>query len=314
MVVVTETSLVEYVMVNPMMFRLARLAKLLRLLRLVKSFSLFAPMHLMAQAIHASVTVLMWSLILLVLIISVVAMFVSALLDRYMRDNTVALESREEVYDQWGSFTRASVTMFEITLANWGPRCRLLMTNVGEVWALFFIAYRCTVGFAIVQVIMSVFIQQTFKVASRDEQVMISEKSAAAKACLRNLKHLFQALDVNEDGFITKEEFVSVLSDRTVAMWFAAVELEAKEVSELFDLMDDGGGKIACDQFIQAVQRLRGGAKTVDILGVQRDVRTLTQQVQAISGLQLLEEDDGRARVAATLAARSREPASHSVD
>ena len=65
--------------------------------------------------------------------------------------------------------------MFEITLANWGPPVRRLMNKVDEWWAVFFLAYKLTVGFAVVQVIISTFIQQTFKTASRDEEVMIKE-------------------------------------------------------------------------------------------------------------------------------------------
>merc|ERR1711988_1745515 len=103
------------------------------------------------------------------------------------------------------------MTMFEITLANWGPHCRLLMNNVDEWWALFFLVYKCSIGFAVVQVITSVFIQQTFKVAARDEEVMIQERNMATNAYLKNLERLFQVLDESGDGMVTLEEFESVL-------------------------------------------------------------------------------------------------------
>merc|ERR1719326_927638 len=107
----------------------------------------------------------------------------------------------------WGSFLRAYVSMFEVTLANWGPPCWQLMNLVDVKWGLFFIAWRCCFGFAVIQVITSVFIQHTFKVAGRDEDIMIHEKSKAADNYLKHLHNLFRTLDETGDGNISREEF-----------------------------------------------------------------------------------------------------------
>merc|ERR1719356_1932602 len=124
------------------------------------------------------------------------------------------------------------------------------MNNVNEWWAFFFIAYKSFIGFAVVQVITSVFIQQTFKVASRDEELMIAEKRTAAKAYLRNLERLFQTLDKSGDGIVTRMEFEAVLQDKTVRHWFAAMEVDVYDASLLFNVLDDGDGKIEMNEFI----------------------------------------------------------------
>lgn len=43
--------------------------------------------------------------------------------------------------------------MFEVTFANWAPSCRLLVDNVSEAYALFFVVYRCVIGFAVLSVV-----------------------------------------------------------------------------------------------------------------------------------------------------------------
>jgi len=153
------------------------------------------------------------------------------------------------------------------------------MNNVNEWWAFFFVVYKCSIGFAVVQVITSVFIQQTFKVASRDEEVMITERKSASKAYLKNLERLFQALDTSGDGIVTRKEFESVLEDKEVSHWFAAMEVDVAEASQLFNVLDDGDGMISLDEFISAMKLIRGDAKGTDMFMLIREVRKLEKTV-----------------------------------
>jgi len=227
-------------------------------------------------------SVLLWSLVLLMLVISIISMFTSQMLQPFMQNDANDLSARVQVYESWGTFTRSIVTMFEITLANWGPHCRLLMDNVDEWWALFFLVYKCSIGFAVVQVITSVFIQQTFKVAARDEEVMITEKKAATKAYLKNLEHLFEFLDESGDGNVSQDEFESVLRDKKVQTWFAAMEVDVTDTSKLFELLDDGDGTISRGEFIQSIKGLKGTAKGSDMLALMREARKLNRMITSV--------------------------------
>lgn len=51
--------------------------------------------------------------------------------------------------------------MFEVLFANWAPSCRALVDNVSEWFTLIFVAYRCIVGFALLNVVNSVFVSQS---------------------------------------------------------------------------------------------------------------------------------------------------------
>ena len=37
----------------------------------------------------------------------------------------------------------------EILFANWSPPCRVLVDNVSEWFSIFFLVYRCIIGFAV---------------------------------------------------------------------------------------------------------------------------------------------------------------------
>jgi len=122
---------------------------LTRLLRVVRWVSMLAPLQLIIKAIKASLAVLIWSLVLIVLLIAVLAMIMSSCLSAFVRDVNEDMDARRKVFQRFGSFTRATVTMFEITLANWGPACWLLTNSVNEWWCIFFVAYKCSIGFAV---------------------------------------------------------------------------------------------------------------------------------------------------------------------
>ena len=83
------------------------------------------------------------------------------------------------------------------------------MREVGEVFVYIFIFYRCLVGFAVLNVVSAVFVQQTMKVAQQDQEqlgcermlrsaaqrYMMSLKQKQAEAYAQKLKRFFMTLD-----------------------------------------------------------------------------------------------------------------------
>lgn len=277
------------VSMNPTIIRLARIARIVRIIRVFRWLTLLDTLMLLVKSIVASVSVLVWAMLLMIVVISLVAITVSSLVEDFIRDDSQILFDRTEVFKMWGSYSRATETMFEITLANWGPATRLLMNTVDEKWAVFFLCYKMTIGFAVVQVIVSTFIQQTFKVASRDEDVMIREKQQAAQAMTKNVEKLFKILDESGDGLISKEEFDKVQTDARVRTWFSALEVDASEAPMIFELLDDGDGTITQEEFLNGVKAFKGFAKGTDMMLLSREVKrnfklltSVSEQVEAV--------------------------------
>jgi len=261
--------------INPMLIRLLRLGRLLRILRLVRSMDQFAPLILLIRAMAASVYILLWAMVLLVLVQMIVAMFLSQVLEDYVLDNSKDVEAKIEVYTYFGTFTRAMLTTFEMTLGNWVPACRLLMENVSEWYALFFIVYKLAVGFAMLGVIRGVFLHETFKVAHSDDEVMVMQKRRSSQIFVEKLRLLFIELDDSGDGFVSWEEFDAVISTDRVTEYLSALDLEVGEVHELFKMLDHGDGQISFDEFLEGVKRLKGEAKSMDLVKLQADVNKM---------------------------------------
>jgi len=271
-----------FLQLNPTILRLARMARLMRIVRVLRWLTLLDTLVLLVKSIKASTSVLCWALLLMIVVISLVAMTIGSILEPIIMDPEEDLGRRKMLYEEWGSYTRSMVTMFEITLANWGPPLRRLMDNVNEWWALFLLGYKLTVGFAVVQVIISTFIQQTFKTASRDEEVMIKEKASASTAYERNVTNLFKHLDESGDGELTLAEFSEAMQDRHVQTWFSAIEVEPEEAKSLFAMLDDGDGSIHLEEFVAGIKALKGNAKGSDMLMLKRDLKKNFKNITGI--------------------------------
>eukprot|EP00927_Polykrikos_kofoidii_P065135 TRINITY_DN6091_c0_g3_i1.p1 TRINITY_DN6091_c0_g3~~TRINITY_DN6091_c0_g3_i1.p1 ORF type:complete len:612 (+),score=89.13 TRINITY_DN6091_c0_g3_i1:147-1982(+) len=250
---------------QPLM-RTVKLVRLLRLMRLVRVLTILDALSLLLKTMIKSFGVLFWSVLLIFLVTIMVALLVGFVLDDYIGDTANPLESRIQVYRAWGSPSRAVATMFEVTLGNWGPPCRLLQNEVNEAWVLFFISYKLIVGFAVVQVITSVFVQQTFKLVAHDEDVLLREKEEAAVANVRHLTRLFEHIDTSGDGLISRHEFDTCFSNEKIVSWFKAIDIDVGEISQLFNVMQSGDGVVDYQEFVKFVKCIKSGARMLDMV------------------------------------------------
>eukprot|EP00434_Breviolum_minutum_P032714 symbB.v1.2.028931.t1/scaffold3114.1/size63281/2 len=213
-VAVSVTSLIEVAVfytttlpINPMLFRLLRIGKLVRAVRMVHMTSMLASLQLLVKCISASLNMLFWSFCLLVFFQCVAGLLISTLCRDFIRDPDQDPEIKERVFLYYGTFTRTILTMFEILFANWGPSCRILVESISEWFSLFFLVYRCVLGFAVLNVVNAVFVQQTMKTASSDEDLAFKQKEKDIAQYMRKVKRLFQTMDASGDGAINLEEF-----------------------------------------------------------------------------------------------------------
>lgn len=261
-------GLIEF---DPLLLRIARLVRLLRLLRLVRTIQGFDSLYLMTTAMRGSLLVLLWSAILLFIVQLLVALLLNNVLEAYIRDDKNAATHRLQVFEYFGTSSRATLTMFEITLGNWPPVARLLQENVSEWYMLFSVVHKLTIGFAVIGVINGVFMQETFKVAASDDKIMMRQKERAQRVHTRKMEALFQLADKDGSGMLDCSEFKEVVGDPAVKTWLGAQELDASDADTLFKLLDNGDGHLTALELVQGVARLKGPARSIDLASLMHD-------------------------------------------
>jgi hypothetical protein len=236
----------------------------------------FDALYLMTTAFKGAIGILGWSIALLFVMQMTIALMISQLLfEAYLANDSHPVQHRQEVYEYFGTFSRAMLSMFEMTLANWPPVCRLLSERVSEWFMLFCILHKITIGFAVIGVINGIFMQETFKVASTDDIIMTRQKLRAHRLHSEKMSRLFEEADENGDGKLSLDEFRNVLESRSVRAWLSSMELEIGDVDTLFSLIDDGDGGITVEELIDGAGRLRGFSKSLDLSYATREITKL---------------------------------------
>lgn len=290
----------ERLPVNSQVLRLARLIRLFRLLRLVRRIQQFDSLYLMSTAIRSSSGILGWTAALLFLIQMLFALVFNQLLYGFYFSDSVSTDEfvkdqQEIVYTYFGTFSRSLLTMFEITLANWPPVCRVLTENVSEWLMIFFLVHKVTMGFAVIGVINGVLMQETFKVASYDDTIMMRTKQKAMQNHIRKMQLLFEEADTSEDGRIDLQEFQEIVADNELKAWLGAMELDIQDVGEAWDLLQDNAndksGGLTAEQLVLGVAKLQGTAKSLDLQKVIKERQGMMRKVEKLQkGFRILAE------------------------
>jgi len=277
-----STKVAEQVEINATVLRLLRAARPIRTIRFVKLSKVLASLSMLIKCIRASVSILFWSLWLLMVIQCMIGILASQLAQQYIRDISNPEQKRTELYMYFGSFTRAYMSMFEIHMANWATPCRILFETLGEGVGSFFIFYRCIMGFALMSVISAVFVQQTMSVVQNDTDIMILKRRKESESYEKKLKSLFAAIDNDGDATLSRKEFNHIIADPDLNVWMGALDIDPCDLEGLFSLLDNGDGLVSVDEFLNGATRLRGPARSIDMAQVLTSLDRLKLQVTEV--------------------------------
>jgi len=252
---------------DPMMLRLIRLVRIIRLLKVMKTFRAFQTLFLLIRSIQASMGALIWSFMLISCMQISMALFLCQMLAEFIADDSKPSEARMRVHHYFGTFTGAVLTMFEITLANWITPCRTVYEDVHEWYAAIFILYRGCFMFAVIKVITAVFIAETARCTSSDDEVTIVKTQQNKKEFGKKLEEVFNELDVRNSNRLTWKDFETLVHDELMRTWLSTLDIDTQDLEHLFGLLNhDGDGVVTKHEFLSGMTRMRGPAKSIDML------------------------------------------------
>lgn len=288
----------QAMVVNSQVLRLVRMFRLMRLLKLVRRIQQFDHLFMMTTAIRGSFGILAWTSAVLFLVHMLLALLVQqSLFYFYFGADGVTIEDKNQIFEYFGTFTRSLLTFFELTLANFAVPTRIMVEKVNDWCMVFCILHKLTVGFAVVGVINGVLMQETFKVAQADDLVMLRTRQKAVATHVDKMRQFFEEADTSKDGRIDFEEFQTIMQNKEVKIWLSAMELDVRDVRQLFDLLDrtgDSDGTLSAEELVLGIAKLRGPARSIDINAVMfhqekfeealKDMKLDLQRLNARSG------------------------------
>jgi len=263
--------------------RAMRFVRLLRAMRVVRTFEIFSKLRVLLSTVVASFYALLWSMVLLFITMLMAALVLTQIINPFIADPQMPGETVEWMFLHYGTAGRSLWTVFEITFSGgWPNYARRLVEEVSVGFAWFFAVYISTVVFAMTRIITALFLKDTLAVAANDAEMMIQEKTREKKAYAAKLLEVFEAADASGDGLITFEEFENFVNDPIVKTYLATLELDANETKNLFCMLDDGDGHVTAEEFVQGAVRLKGVARSQDVVSIMHDFTRMGRHIHAL--------------------------------
>jgi len=260
--------------------RILRVFRLVRIVRVVRNIKSLKSLRTMVFALINSFVSLMWAFVMICLIIFVFSiLFCNGVAAHYnvVADELNGAEITEvdlQAMKHFGSLWATCVSLFcAVTGGNdwmlYGEILRTLRNDendiTGELYFLvfgFYVAF-CMVG--LLNVVTGIFVDSA--VSTRTEDEVVDAFTDQMQARCREVKRIFSEADKDGKGSLTFEQLQEHLSNPWVEAYFHGLEIDPNEAAIIFTLMDvDHDGTVSADEFIKGTMKLKGSAKSVDML------------------------------------------------
>mmetsp|Transcript_2374 Transcript_2374/g.4309 ORF Transcript_2374/g.4309 Transcript_2374/m.4309 type:complete len:607 (-) Transcript_2374:155-1975(-) len=273
------------------MFRALRLARSLRIIRVVQAFR---NLRVMMRGIVNSLGSLVWAGGLLVSIMYMVTICLLQLVSEEITKKTLDASSGvlsstnyDDMKTHFGSLFTTIYTLYLSILGglDWRDAASPLIA-LSPVSGGVFMAYIAFACLCVLNIITGVFVENANRLTT--QEMMLMEQMESRRAWLQEVADLFNDFDMDGSGNLIDLEFSSKLEDIRIKARFEklGVPVDSTNSERLFELLDfDGDGRIDIDEFTEAMQSMKGQARSIDIAKIHSDTRQLRKAIGRLSGL-----------------------------
>mmetsp|Transcript_956 Transcript_956/g.3837 ORF Transcript_956/g.3837 Transcript_956/m.3837 type:complete len:435 (+) Transcript_956:202-1506(+) len=263
--------------------RILRVTRLVRTLRIQRLIRHIAPLRTLVLSIAGTLRSLMWAMVLLILMMYVVGLVVSQGVLDFCLENSQDLspELNEGLQEYWISLDTAMFTLFQSFTGGVSWRDTIIpLEEVSLAFAWIVTAFISFVFFAMLNVMTGVFCSNAIETAQRNPEVIAASLMVDRHVYSENLRNLFKNMDEDDSGLITLSELENLLNNEMLNAHLRALGLDVGEAWTLFRLIDtDRSGVIEIDEFLRGCERLKGGARGIDLATMGFEIRNLGKKL-----------------------------------
>jgi len=254
--------------------RVLRVLRVVRFMRSVRQLRFFMQLRIMIQSIMFSLRPLLWATIVLVGMFYMFGIILTqGVIDSLKEHDSWDDESSAELRSCFGTLEGTALSLFQAMSGgiNWGELFAVL-SPLALPFKCVFLFYVLFAIFGAANVVTGIFVEIANHWARNDKASQEHGATEKRLTSIKRLQELFNELDPGGDGTLTFESMHEALLDvnNGLVSSFHALDLEVTDVRTLFLLLDrDRRGFINVEEFLLGCFRLKGEAKTLDVMKLQ---------------------------------------------
>lgn len=271
-----------------------RALRLVRLVRVVSRVDMFREVWLLLRGLAESMRVLFWTIVVIFFITYMFAIFGVVLIGVELKTEYESLppgpsEPRRELEyltASTGSVTAVMYTLLQVlTLDSWTSIARPIMKYVAWSWIYFYL-YICIAVFVLMNLVTAIIVENALKNSQKDAEELLAEKDREREQAFHQFRHLFNLIDVDGNGELSKNELEAAFEDPEIEVQLRLLDIRREDCREIFDLIDTGDGVLSLQEFFDGLRRMEGSAQARDLFRVLKTTEQVARRLRDELGIE----------------------------
>jgi len=257
--------------------RILRVFKIVKMLRIVR---IIEDLHLIVIGLISAVKSLQWVALMLGLVVFIVAIVLKILVGNecgsplfqesyiYHFGLSSAAEATEKCQEFWGNIPRSMYTLYQVTtLESWSQVIARPIWDVRPSYVILILGFQFLTTFGLLNIVVAAVVDGTMN--SSDEFVVERKTIATTVSHLEIVRSIYERSS-GVDGKVTAAKFIPLLAEAGVRRKLLTMDISYDDPSQIFRIIDsDGTGAITLTELTRGFMRMRGPAKSKDLLAVR---------------------------------------------
>merc|ERR1719409_416309 len=256
-----------------------RFIRLMRLIRLIRLMHLFKELWLVANGLFESSKTLCWVALMIVAFIYICAIFTTLVIGKNdkLYDSYFMQSGGWDHEEYFRTVPRSMFTLFQIvTFESWSERIVRHVMQKQPGMVIFFVGFIAIASFGLLNIVVGVVVESTLSTSEKDESKVKRAQERDRQRVFDHLLEIFEAADEDGSGTLTLGEVQKAINKPEIYNKLKMIEFPVEDPKQVFMLLDyNNSCELSIDEFIAGCIRMKGTAKSKDLLAAQVAVDTM---------------------------------------
>jgi len=268
-----------------------RFVRIMRLIRLVRLLKLTKELWMVTSSLGHAMKILAWVFVVMAMLLYISGMLVTAEIginnelynDYYTKVvyGTTRKGWDHELY--FKTIFRSMFTLFQMmTLESWTDDIARHVVRNQPGMLIFLILFLGVLTFGLMNIVIAIVVENTLAQAERDEKRLTKAKERDRLKVFSQLRDIFVEADADQSGSLDVQEVIDVIARPEIYNKLKMIDFPVENPVQIFTLLDyDDSGELSIDEFISGCLRMKGSAKSKDLLVAQVAVDQMKRSFDA---------------------------------